>query len=327
MHFPFCSIIVLNYQGEKIIQKTLDSLLQIDYPKDKYEVIIMDNGSTDKSAEILTKYQISNNKLQIKSKFQIINLPKNIGFSRGNNVGIQKAKGTDIVLLNNDCVVDKNWLKELVAVAEKDETIFAVNPKVYLGNTNKIQNAGIRIFKNGYAQDRGAAPKNNIQDYEKDTGQYDKQVEVDAVCAVASLYRKSVFDKIGLFDETFFLYYEDVEISKRATKFGFKLMYAPKAIAHHQHSATTNELSPLFMYHSEKGRLLFLLYCFPLFTFLKELIMFGIKAKGRFIIRLFSQPKSSSLNFQYMKAFLLILFLWPYYLGIKYAKNQLLKSV
>jgi len=324
MHFPFCSIIVLNYQGEKIIQKTLDSLLQIDYPKDKYEVIIMDNGSTDKSAEILTKYQISNNKLQIKSKFQIINLPKNIGFSRGNNVGIQKAKGTYIVLLNNDCVVDKNWLKELVAVAEKDETIFAVNPKVYLGNTNKIQNAGIRIFKNGYAQDRGAAPKNNIQDYEKDTGQYDKQVEVDAVCAVASLYRKSLFDKIGLFDESFFLYYEDVEISVRAKKYGYKLIYSPKAVAYHIHSATSNELSPLFIYHAEKGRFLHMMYHFPLKTFFSELTKFSIKSVFRLGYGI-KHPTRFIQQLQYIKVTIFFLFLWPFFIGKRFALNDKLK--
>jgi len=321
MHVPFCSIVILNYNGEKFLEKTIHSVFSLNYPIDKYEIIIVDNASTDGSYDVLDKLKKPN------PKIHLIKQTKNVGFSAGNNVGIKRAKGKYVVLLNNDCEVDTNWLKELVAVAEKDDKIFAVNPKVYLGKTNKIQNAGIRVFNNGYAQDRGAIPNNKVQEYEEDRGQYDNEEEINAVCAVATLYRKSLLDKIGAFDESFFLYYEDVEISYRARKQGYKLMYAPKALAYHLHSASSKELSPLFIYHSEKGRLLFLLYCFPLFTFVKELIMFEIKAKGRFIIRLFSQPKSSSLNFQYIKAFLFILFLWPYYLGLKHAKNQLIKSV
>jgi GT2 family glycosyltransferase len=87
-----------------------------------------------------------------------------------------------------------------------------------LGNTGKIQNAGTRVFSSGYAQDRGAAPKGGVQDYETDRGQYEKQEEVQAFCGAAVLLRKSILDKIGLFDETFFLYYEDVELSERARK-------------------------------------------------------------------------------------------------------------
>ena len=126
-------------------------------------------------------------------------------------------------------------------MAEKDEKIFAVNSKIYLGNTNKIQNAGIRIFANGYAQDIGAIPNNKIQDYEEDRGQYDKEREVDAACGAAVLYRKSILDKIGLLDGSFFLYYEDVEISERAKKQGYKIIYTPKATVHHLHAASSNE--------------------------------------------------------------------------------------
>lgn len=326
MQSAFCSIIILNYQGEKIIQKTLDSVLQLNYPKDKYEIIIVDNGSKDGSRKVLNKYQISNDKLQIKSQFQIINLPKNIGFAAGNNKGIKQSKGEYIVLLNNDCTVGKNWLKELVAVAEKDINVFAVNPKIYLGNTNKIQNAGIRIFPNGYAQDRGAIPKNNVQQYEIDRGQYDKEEEVFGVTSTASLYRKSILDKIGFLDESFFLYYEDVEISRRAVKFGYKLVYDPNAIAYHRHSTSSVENSPFFIYHSEKGRLLLLLYYFPLLIFLKELFIFGIKAKLRFFIRIFTEPTTTKLNYQYIKVYFVMLFLWPFYMGKRFALNDKIKA-
>ncbi len=318
--FPFCSVIVLNYNGKHCIGITFNSLIKLNYPTNRYEIIVVDNGSTDDSVSTVEKIQNLNPKLQANPKIQILKLKQNIGFAGGNNEGIRKAKGKYVVLLNNDCTVDRNWLKELVAVAEKDEKIFAVNPKVYLGETNKIQNAGIRVFANGYSQDRGAEPKNNVQDYEDDKGQYDKKVPVDAVCAVASLYRKKTLEKIGLLDDSFFLYYEDVELSLRAKKAGYKLIYAPKAIARHLHSASSVELSPFFIYHAEKGRLLLLILQFPLKVFFAELLKFSAKSVLRLLYGV-KNPKRFLQQLQYFKVFLFFLFLWPYFLGRRKAKQ------
>ena len=125
-NFPFCSIIILNYFGEKVIDKTINSVLNINYPKNNYEIIIVDNNSQDKSQAILKK---------IAKKYKNIKLifsDKNLGFAGGNNLGIKKTKGKYVVLLNNDCVVDKNWLIELVKIAEKNEKIFAIGSKLIL---------------------------------------------------------------------------------------------------------------------------------------------------------------------------------------------------
>lgn len=341
------SIVILNYNGEPFIAKTLQSISSLDYPIDKYEIIIVDNASTDKSREIINSFchpefisgseskqmlkQVQYDKIidnqrivipakaGIQTKITTIFLPKNIGFSGGNNVGIKVAEGKYIALLNNDCTVDKNWLKELVGVAEKDEKIFAVNSKIYLGNTNKIQNAGIRIFPNGYAQDIGAVPKNNIQYYEEDHGQYNKEREIDAACGAAALYRKSILEKIGPLDESFFLYYEDVEISERAKKQGYRLVYAPGAVVHHLHAVSSGEWSPFFIYHSEKGRLLHMFLHFPLCVFLREYIIFSIKAKLRFLVRLFTYPSSTQTNWQYVKVKYYFLFNFPILFWKKYS--------
>lgn len=124
--FPFCSVIVLNYYGERVIEDTLDSLLGMDYPQSRYEIIVVDNNSQDKSRDILERYS------KDYENIRIFFLNKNLGFSKGNNVGIQKAKGEFVALLNNDCVVEKNWLRELVKTAIKDDNIFAVNSKILL---------------------------------------------------------------------------------------------------------------------------------------------------------------------------------------------------
>jgi GT2 family glycosyltransferase len=308
MQSPFCSIVILNYNGEKFIMKTLDSVFALDYPKDEYEIIVVDNASTDKSRKVI--HQLTTGSRQLATVF----LHKNLGFAGGNNMGIRRAKGEYVALLNNDCTVDNNWLKELAAVAEKDVKIFAVNSKIYLGNTNKIQNAGIQIFPDGYARDRGAVPKNKKQEYEEDHGQYNNEEEIDAACGAAVLYRKSILDKIGYLDENFFLYYEDVEISERAKKHGYKIVYAPRAVVRHLHATSSGEWSPFFIYHSEKGRLLHMMYHFPLTIFFKEYFKFF----GKSILRIgygIRHPSRFIQQLQYLKVSAYFFFYLPFLLS------------
>lgn len=290
MQMPFCSVIVLNYQGEKMIQATLESLSNLSYPKDRFEVIVVDNNSRDKSREVIENY---------KHSLTTHYLDKNLGFAGGNNEGIKRAKGEYMILLNNDCVVDTDWLTELVKVAEKDEKVFAVGSKVYLQQTNKIQNAGILMFEDGYGRDVGAVVQNHIQDYAKDIGQYNREKETYAVCAVAALYRKNILDQIGLLDDTFFMYYEDVELSERARMHGYKIVYAPKAVVHHDHAASSGEFSNFFIYHSELGRLLHMFFWFPQRIFWREYLKFF----GKSILRIPFGMKRNRLSqqIQYFK--------------------------
>lgn len=123
---PLCSIIILNYQGENVIKDCLNAIWNLNYPKNRLEVIVVDNNSKDKSQEILSEL------IKDHPDTKVILLNKNIGFSRGNNVGINEAQGEFVALINNDCLVDKNWLKEVVKVALSDKKIFAVNPKILL---------------------------------------------------------------------------------------------------------------------------------------------------------------------------------------------------
>lgn len=123
---PFCSIIILNYFGEKVIDKTINSVLNINYPKNNYEIIIVDNNSQDKSELILKKFAKKHKNIKL------VFSDKNLGFAKGNNLGMNKAKGEYVILLNNDCLVDKNWLIELIRIAEKDKSIFAVGSKLIL---------------------------------------------------------------------------------------------------------------------------------------------------------------------------------------------------
>jgi len=293
-NLPYCSVIILNYYGEKVIRQTLDSLLRLNYPPENYEIIVVDNHSEDNSKKIISELSKKNKRIRF------FYLPENLGFSKGNNVGLSHAKGEYVALLNNDCIVDKSWLLELVKTAEKDRKIFAVNSKIYLRSSKKIQNAGIMVFQDGYGRDIGSIVEYGTQSYETDTGQYNKEKEIYAACGAAVLYRKKLLEKIGFLDEMFFMYYEDVEISERARLHGYKTMYSPKAIAYHYHALSSKEWSPFFIYHSEKGRLLHVFYHLPLTVFIKEYFFFVIAAIGRYMKDLLLW-KNIQKNSQYVK--------------------------
>jgi GT2 family glycosyltransferase len=301
MQTPFCSIVILNYQGEKLIKATLQSLSALTYPREKFEVIIVDNNSHDTSKDIIDSCKEG----FTKSKHQIttLYLRENLGFAGGNNEGIKASKGKYVVLLNNDCIVNPSWLSELVQVAEKDESLFAVGSKVYLQQTNKIQNAGILMFEDGYGRDIGAIVKGHSQDYAEDIGQYNREKETYAACAVAALYRKSILDQIGLLDDTFFMYYEDVELSERARINGYKIMYAPKAIVRHDHAASSGEFSNFFIYHSELGRLLHMFFWFPHRIFWREYLKFFGKSVLRIPFGIKNNRLTQQIQYMYVSLF------------------------
>ncbi len=301
---PFCSIIVLNYYGEKILKANIESILALDYPQDSYEIIVVDNNSKDRSRKIIKSF--SSKYTNIRSLF----FNKNLGFAKANNIGVKAARGKYVALLNNDCLVDKNWLKELVTAAEKDKKIFAVNSKIVLYNTKKIQNAGIMVFHDGYGRDIGAIVKYQSQDYEIDNGQYDKETKIYAACGAAVLFRKQIFDEIGYLDEDFFMYYEDVEISERARLHGYYIIYCPKAIVYHHHALSSIEWSPKFIFNTEKGRLLHIFHNFPFRVFLTEYDNFFILAVLRFFGRIF-RIKEIGKNLQYINISLYFIFNLP----------------
>lgn len=284
-NYPFCSVIVLNYYGEKILRNTIQSLLNLNYPKKRFEIIIVDNASKDQSLTII------NNLVKKHANIRKVFLEKNLGFATGNNAGVRKSRGKYVALLNNDAYVDRNWLSALVEVAEKSSTAFGITSKILITNNAKhpqspkkrfIQNAGSIVFQDGYGRDIGSVIENNTQSYEEDMGQFDKIREVYSICGAACLIRKRALKKLGYLDESFFFYYEDTEISERARFAGYTLLYAPKAVVYHLHAYSSREWSPFFIYNAEKGRLLHVFYNFPVRVFIEEYTKFTIFAVGRF---------------------------------------------
>jgi len=152
-------------------------------------------------------------------------------------------------------------------------------------------------------------------------GQFNKDKEVYSTCGAAVLYNKTILNKIGLLDETFFMYYEDTEISERARILGYKNYYCHKAVVRHLHALSSKEWSPFFIFNVEKGRLLHLYYTFPKIIFIKELIEFAIKSQYK-LLKSFKNKKGRLNNWQNNKVFLD--FVTNFF---KYRKNKLNKNL
>jgi hypothetical protein len=231
-NFSLCSIIVLNYNSKLYLKKCLDSFVKQTYPN--FEVIVVDNASTDGSLKILKSFP----------KVRLIKNKSNLGFAGGNNVGIKKSKGEYVAIIDSDTIADKNWLSELVRVAETDKKIGVVGGKVYhlisgQKKSNILQYAGGKLHKflNFYlfTTKRG----NN----KKDVGQYEKIKETDFVYGCAFLVKRSVINKVGLMDEKYFMYGEEIDWHYRIKEVGYKILYAPAARIWHFGSPGVGKVS------------------------------------------------------------------------------------
>jgi len=213
MKNPKLFIIVLNYNGRDTLKKCLESIYLSDY--ENKEVVVVDNASTDGSFDEMRQHF---------QKFNFIKNNQNIGFAAGNNVAIKWAleKMADyVLLLNNDAYLEKNTLGVLLQEVEKNKKPGISCPFIYNGYTKKLWFSGGKI---DWLKMRA------IHQSGKD----------DFISGCAMLIHKDVFKKIGLLDEKFFLYYEDVDFSFRAQKAGFDLRIIPEAKVYHYEKSSEN---------------------------------------------------------------------------------------
>jgi len=233
--FKVC-VIVPNWNGMDFLAPCLDSLVGQTVPA---HVIVVENGSKDGSVAF------------IKEKYpEVILLEqlKNLGFAGGVNVGLRYAidnNYTFAALFNNDAVAKPDWLETLLEGAEKHPKAGIVTGKLLLAEGKEIECVGEVFYTWGIPAPRGRG--------EKDTGQYDKAEFVFGASGGASLYRLSALQQVGLFDEAFFAYYEDVDISFRAQLQGWQVYYEPKAIAYHRMGQTSQRIKGFHAYHAMKN--------------------------------------------------------------------------
>ena len=198
------SVIIPNLNGAGWLRDSIESIWA--QTEQDFELIVIDNGSTDESLEIAHSYCGN-------PRYHLIENSENTGFSHAVNQGIAMAKGEYRALFNNAAFAEPNWLEELLKTAESDPKIFAVSSLMLRYYEPELaDDAGDYVTILGFACKRGDGLK---------ASRYQKPCRIFSACGGAALYRKSILDKIGVFDELFFGYYEDVVLSWRANNFGY----------------------------------------------------------------------------------------------------------
>jgi GT2 family glycosyltransferase len=286
---PIVSIVILNWNGWHYTINCLESLYKNSY--NHYYVIIVDNGSNDNSVEEIIKYcsgqsikKRTNNPINyifltandaVENNIQhhnfkqliIIKNEINYGFSKGNNIGIVYAlnvlQSEYILTLNNDTTVDKNFLTSLVSTAERECNIGACQSKILsMKDPSFIDAIGINTSVIGSYQ---------IGYKQKDTDKYNKDLEIFGACACSALYKSDMLKHIGLFDEDFFAYYEDVDLAWRARRNQWKTLYVHNSVIYHVGSATGSNIKDFYL---ARNRLSYLLKNAPFYMIIIGLIRF-----------------------------------------------------
>ncbi len=255
--YPKVFIVILNYNGKDVIKKCLASVFKVDYPN--FEVVIVDNNSSDGSFEMAKSTF---------SKASFIKNEENLGFSAGNNIGIRFAieRMADYVLiLNPDTEVEKDFLVKLVEEGEKDKNTGIISPVIFSEVTKEawFSCGKINWLRMRSWHERGIKKEESYQ--------------TEFITGCAMLVKKEVFKKIGLFDENFFLYWEDVDFSLRAKKAGFKNRTVSSSwIYHSEESEKNNKNKTYWLVFSgllffEKNTPLLLRAWVSLFVFLRKI--------------------------------------------------------
>lgn len=224
---PSIAVIIINWNGYSLTHACLMSLRKVAYPN--FKLILVDNGSVDGSAKKLKKEF---------PEIDLIESKTNLGFTGGNNLGIEWAleKSFDyILLLNNDTIVEPDFLEPLIDFLENNPSYAAVQPKImFEKERNKIWNAG-----GGYFRWLGMSWSIGIG--KEDLGQYQTEQDTAWITGCTILVRSKVIREIGMFDERFFAYYEDVDWSLRMKKHGYRLRYLPQSKIYHVAGASSNK--------------------------------------------------------------------------------------
>lgn len=238
------TVIIPNLNGAGWLRDSIESIWA--QTEQDFELIVIDNGSTDESLAIAQSYLG-------RPGYTLVCNDSNTGFSHAVNQGIALAKGAYIALFNNDAFAEPDWLAELLRTAEADPRIFAVSSLMLRFYTPELaDDAGDYVTLLGFACKRGDGLR---------AARYQKPCRVFSACGGAALYRKSILDEIGTFDELFFAYYEDVDLCWRANNRGYKNVYCPTARCRHICGATTGAVRYNPFKSVQSGRNSILLPC------------------------------------------------------------------
>lgn len=242
----FVSVIVVNWNRKALLEACLRSLAR--QSLSSFEVILVDNGSSDGSVDMAES-------LSLPFPLTVVRNSVNRGFCAANNQGIARARGEFIALLNNDAVASPVWLEALLE-AFHDPTVGMAASKILIHDEpDRIDKVGHLIYPDGQNRGRGTG--------EIDRGQYDHIEEVAWPDGCAAMYRRSMIETIGGFDEDFFAYADDAELGLRARIAGWKCLYMPRAVVLHHRGQTLGQVSTRRIELIERNRVLLAAKLFP----------------------------------------------------------------
>lgn len=234
---PQASVIIVNYNGQQYLQQCLTSLLRDE--RTDYEIILVDNASTDGSAAFVE---------QAFPQVRVIRNEANLGFGQGSNVGARQARGRYLAFLNPDTVAEPGWLQALIAALEADPQAGLATSKILLlADPQRINTCGNEVHFTGLTLCRGIG---------LDRSAFADLEEVSAVSGAAFVIRRELFEALGGFDQTFFLYMEETDLSWRARLAGYRCICVPASVVFHDYAL---RFGPKKTFYQERNRYLMLL--------------------------------------------------------------------
>lgn len=242
------TVVVLNWNGHDYLRECLRSLFAQTYAG--MRVLVVDNASPDESWRI------------VQDEFPeaaLLRMKENLHFARGMNAGLAKAledpASEFAVALNNDVRADPEWLASLVAAADDPKVGMVASKMLFMDRPRTLNSTGIVVARDGSSMDRSwNAP---------DDGAWDARTDVFGPSAGAALYRRGLLEKVGLFDEEFLAYYEDVDLAWRARLAGWEARFAPGAVVYHKYSGSIGHRSPWRQFQCERNRVWNLVQNYP----------------------------------------------------------------
>jgi GT2 family glycosyltransferase len=245
MELPKVSIIIPNYNGSKYMERCLASVFLTRYPN--LEVILVDNASEDGSREQALSLFGS------RPGFKLISSPINLWVPGGYNLGARNSMGEYLIFLNNDTVVESDWVMELIRSVSRDSSIGAAQSKILmLGNPRLLDCAGGFIDPLGMPWERGAG--------KEDSGQYDRPDEIFYAKGAAMMVPRDVFFQVGGFDDTYMSYFEETDLSWRIWLHGLRVIFVPTSRIYHAGGGTMRSVPrPDVYYRYRRNQLLTLL--------------------------------------------------------------------
>ncbi|HTC70268.1 MAG TPA: glycosyltransferase family 2 protein [Acidothermaceae bacterium] len=253
------TVVVVAWNGAHLLDACLDAVAE-QHLDDVFITRVIDNASTDASAAVAAGHPIG---------ARVVTLERNVGFAGAAELAVREATTPFVVVLNQDACPSPGWLAALLAplTAPESHRVGAVTSKVLFERDGRINNTGVIVRRDGYGRDRGFG--------EPDDGRFVEAEDVFAFSGTAAAIRVLAARDAGSFDPSFFLYYEDTDLSWRLQLAGWRVRYAPDAIVHHVHAASSDISSKAFAFYNERNRLLMLAKCAPLLLAVKEVVRFA----------------------------------------------------